>query len=137
MMLAEATNEFAGQWIFIGMAVLGTIGVALAILAYFATRRDVDTLSDNITTLTNGITHLNEIGEARISSIHDRLNPLETQIGRLQGASDSFEKSFEKFTRIIEANAHARDETISAFTRSLDTFANIVDRSLRERDKKL
>jgi len=135
MILAEATNEFAGQWIFLGMAVLGTIGVALAILAYFATRRDVDTLSDNITTLTSNISRLNEIGEARISSIHDRLNPLETEIGRLQGASDSFEKSFEKFTRMIEATARANNDTIGAFTRSLDTFANIIDRSLRERAK--
>lgn len=135
MMLAEASNQFMGQWIFSGMAILGTVGVSLAILAYFATRRDVDSISINIVDLTKQLTRQNEINEKRVSIIHDRLNPLETSVGRLEGSADAFEKSFEKFTRMIESTSRTNNETILAFTRSLDTYANLVDRSLRERDQ--
>ncbi len=119
MLLAEASNEFTGQWILVGIAVLGAIGILLAILAYFATRRDVDELSVDIRTLTTTLARQNEINEKRSAVLHDRLNVLDVDVGELKGSTRAFENSFEKFTRIIESTSRANQETIKAFTQSL------------------
>lgn len=135
MLFADASNEFTGQWLMVAIAVIGGIGILLAIAAYFATSRELETVTNNISDLNDSIKRLNEVNEQRAAEIHNRLNPLELKVGTLQGATDSFEKSFEKFTRIIEATSRANNDTITAFTRSLDTFANVVERSMRERSK--
>jgi phage shock protein A len=134
MILAEASNEFTGQWVFAGLAILGGIGVILAIIAYFATAREMATVTTSIQDLTNTLSKQNQINEERAAEIHGRINPLEAKVGELKGATEAHEKSFEKFTRVIESTSRASNETITAFTRSLDTFASVVERSTRERN---
>ena len=134
MILAEASNEFMGQWVFVAIAVIGGIGIILGIAAYFATAREVSTVTTSLDELTKALAKQNELNEARALEIHLRINPLEAKVGELKGQADAFDKSFEKFTRVIEATSRASNETINAFTRSLDTFASVVERSTRERN---
>jgi NAD/NADP transhydrogenase beta subunit len=133
--LADASNEFTGQWVIVAIAVVGAIGIILAIAAYFATSRELSGVVQSIDNLTGTLADQNKINEERASELHARINPLEAEVGRLQGSSEAFDKSFEKFTRIIEATSRGSNETIAAFTRSLDTFANVVERSMRERER--
>lgn len=136
MLLAEASNEFAGQFWYMIAAGVGIIVGLIAVASYFATSREVDKMSKALDDLASQIIALNAANESRASDIHDRLNPLQVEVGELRGSTESFEKSFEKFTRVIEASSRANNETISAFTRSLDTFASVVERSVRERHAK-
>ena len=136
MFLADASNEFTGQWVVVAIAVVGGVGVILAIAAYFATSRELTTVVNSIDTLTKTLAQNNKDNEDRASEIHGRLNPLAERIGHVEGRAQAFEMAFEKFTRVIEATSRGSNETIIAFTRSLDTFATVVDRSTRERSNR-
>ena len=134
LMLADATNEFAGQWLVIAIAVIGAIGIILAIAAYFATSRELTAVVASLDGLTRTLAKQNEKNEERAADIHSRLNPIAELVRKNEGKIEAFELSFEKFTRIIESNSRVSNDTIAAFTGSLDTFASVVERSTRERN---
>ena len=133
MMFADATNEFAGQWVLIAIAVVVGIAAILGVMAYFATSRELATVVATVDELTKTIAESNRQNELRAGDIHDRLNPIAERVSKNEGTLAAFEMGFEKFTRIIESNARVNNETLNAFTRSLDTFATVVERSTRER----
>lgn len=132
MMLADATNEFMGQWVVVAIAVIGAIGIILAIAAYFATSRELGSVVSSLDSLTKTLADQNRENEKRAKEIHDRINPLCERVSNTEGKIDAFEMSFEKFTRMIESNSRANNETITAFTRSLDTFARVLDKESRK-----
>lgn len=132
MMLADATNEFMGQWVVVAIAVIGAIGIILAIAAYFATSRELGSVVSSLDSLTKTLADQNRENEKRAKEIHDRINPLGERVSNTEGKIDAFEMSFEKFTRMIESNSRANNETITAFTRSLDTFARVLDKESRK-----
>ena len=125
-MIADASNEFAGQWVYVATAVIGALGIILGIGAYFATSREVQKLSEDMADINKMLQRQNEVGEERAKELHERVNPLEGTVGRLEGRTEAFEMAFEKFTRIIQSTSTQNNETITAFTRSLDTFARIL-----------
>jgi len=135
MLLAEATNEFAGQWVFIAIAVVVGIATILGVAAYFATSRELTTVVDAMDTLTKTIAESNRLNEQRAKDLHDRLNPIAERVSNNEGKIEAFELSFEKFTRVIEANARASNDTIRAFTQSLETFARVLDQNSRREHK--
>ncbi len=85
MILAEATNEFTGAWVIVAIAVIGAIGVLLAIAAYFATSRELSSVVESIQELNQTLAKQNEINENRAKEIHNRINPLESMVGELKG----------------------------------------------------
>jgi len=101
MMIAEATNEFAGQWVFIAIAVVVGIATILGVAAYFATSRELTTVVDTMDALTKTIAESNRINEERAADIHGRLNPIAELVAENKGKIAAFEMSFEKFTRDI------------------------------------
>ena len=135
MLLAEATNEFAGQWVFIAIAVVVGIATILGVAAYFATSRELTTVVDTMDALTKTIAESNRINEERAADIHGRLNPIAELVAENKGKIAAFEMSFEKFTRVIESNARANNDTIRAFTQSLETFARVLDQNSRREHK--
>ncbi len=131
MMLAEANNEFTGAWVFVAIAVVGGLGVILMIAAYFATSRELTTVTSSVDALTKTITESNQTNEQRAAEIHGRLNPVAELCAENKGKIAAFEMSFEKFTRVIESNSRTNNDTIRAFTESLQTFAKVLDQNSR------
>ena len=139
MILAEASNAFVGEWVYGAAAI---IGLLIAVGSYFATRREVDDLKEELGSLRNELrelldkmdkaeTRLDRSNEARISGLHNRVNPLEVKVAHADGQMEAFAESFEKFTRIIEATSRQRDDQINAFTRALETFASVLEERKR------
>jgi biopolymer transport protein ExbB/TolQ len=135
MILADATNEFAGQWLFITIAAVLSLVAIFSVVGYFATSRELAATASALDDLAKSVRRQNEINEDRAADLHSRINPLSDRVSKCEGTLNAFEMGFEKFTRIIESNARVNNETLNAFTRSLDTFATVVERSARERSK--
>lgn len=128
ILLAEASNEFVGQWVLVAATVISILVALATIASYFATRSEVNDLKMRMHNLDLLIEKIRSDGSQRGKDLHDRIDPLDSGIGRIQGQLEAFNSSFEKFTRIVEATSRARDEQISAFTRALETFATVITR---------
>lgn len=127
IILADASNDFAGQWLYLVGSIVTQIVIAgVMVLSFFATKREMDQLSDQVRELTEALAEQSNISEDRAVKIHNRLNPIGERLGTMEGKVQAFEMSFEKFTRIIESTSRQSNETINAFTRSLDTFASVI-----------
>lgn len=144
--ISNATNAEIGLWIMIAFGLLQGISILVGLLGYFATKSEVKKMDERITALELDARNrpermaemqrqLDRSSEARISGVHNRLNPMENATAHLEGEMQAFNLGFDKFTRIIEATSHASNDTLTAFTRALDTFANVVDRNSREQRK--
>lgn len=136
-LLAEATNDFTGQWFYVAFAAIGGAVGIVGIISFFATRREVDEIKQRLDkqdsatelmskSIEDGYRRIDRSDEARISGIHIRLNPLETRAAKMEGQLEAFTMTFEKFTRIIEANGRADREQTSAFIQALNTFATVL-----------
>lgn len=134
----SAPPEFTGNWVFVSIMVLQAISLLFGLAGYVATRREVDKMDARLLKLEQDALErperMNEMAnrldrsdEARISGIHNRLNPMEKELARNTGHQEAFTQSFEKFTRIIEATSRQRDDQINAFTRALETFASVLE----------
>jgi uncharacterized DUF497 family protein len=110
-MLAEASNSFTGQWFLVAIAALGGLVGVAGLFQMFATSREVVKL------------------EERLDRAEEGRNQVIAEVGEIKGQLIAFNDTFEKFTRIIEATSSSRDETITTFTRALETFARVVDRN--------
>lgn len=126
ILLADASNEFTGQWLYVALGIALAVAAVMGIVGYFATSREVSALGDDLKDLTAQLMKQNELNENRASEIHSRVNSLEATTGRLEGKMEAFEQSFRNFTEIIRSTSGASNQTISAFTQSLDTFARII-----------
>lgn len=109
--LAEATNNFTGQWLYVALAVIGGLVGIAGLFQMFATSREVTKL------------------EERLDKAEEGRNQVIAEVGEIKGQLIAFNDTFDKFTRIIEATSSSRDETITTFTRALETFARVVDRN--------
>ena len=69
-MLAEVTNDFAGQWAFlIGGVVANVVLAGIGVLSFFATRREVDLLEKRVA-------KLEETLDDKTERLHKRVNRL-------------------------------------------------------------
>jgi uncharacterized DUF497 family protein len=108
---AEASNSFTGQWFLVAIAALGGLVGVAGLFQMFATSREVVKL------------------EERLDRAEEGRSQVIAEVGEIKGQLIAFNDTFEKFTRIIEATSSSRDETITTFTRALETFARVVDRN--------
>lgn len=132
-----------GSWVLIAVAVVPGL---IAIASYFATRREVDKLETRFDVsdhqreelrelITENQIRLDRADEARISAVHNRINPLEQSVARFDGQVEALMQSFEKHTRVIEATGKANTETVGAFTRTLETFIRVVEQALKRKQE--
>jgi len=136
VILADASSAFLGQWILVAATVI-TLLVGLGTIAsYFATRGEVTDLKLRMQNMDALVEKVRADGSQRGKDLHNRIDPLELGMGRIEGQLSAFNLTFEKFTRIIESTSHARDEQIRAFTSALETFASIIANQNRERDRR-
>lgn len=110
---AEASNSFTGQWFLIALAAVGGLAGVAGLFQMFATSREVAKL------------------EERLDRAEEGRNTVIAEVGEVKGQLIAFNETFERFTRIIETTSTSRDETLTTFTRALETFAAVVDRNNR------
>jgi hypothetical protein len=121
---AEASNSFVGQWFIVAIAAVGSIGGLIGIFMLFATSRE---LERQITANTRETDRL----EARLQEAEAGRSKVLADMGEIKGQLIAFNAAFAGFIDAIRETSAARDETIKAFTSSLETFANVVDRNNR------
>jgi len=115
--IAEANNAFAGQWLYVALAVIGGLVGIAGLFQMFATSREVTKL------------------EERLDKAEQGRNQVIAEVGEIKGQLVAFNDTFEKFTRIIESTSSSRDETLTTFTRALETFATVVERGNRNHSR--
>lgn len=118
---AQAPDTFTGQWWAVAMVAIGAVVGLFTIIAYFATKRDVETLekrldsqdaaiallatkldssAENIGTLESEMTRQ---GERRSTALHNRINPLVENTAALKAGLEAHNENFRNFTEIIKA----------------------------------
>lgn len=117
MLLAEATNEFWGQWMIVALGIIGGLGGLAAIASYFATSRELTSIEIRVTKIedeqkedrrNNEIhasdrskTIFNKIEDTR-DKIENRLNPLVENTAGLKAGQEAFTTSFTNFTAVMQ-----------------------------------
>lgn len=110
MIFAEASNAFAGEWLYAATAV---IGLLIAVGGYFATHREVDKLDSRIeraeaalaairAELKQDKEELIAVGERRSYVLHSRINPLIENTAALKASQEAFVTSFDNFTNVMK-----------------------------------
>lgn len=117
MLLAEATNEFYGQWLIVGLGVIAGLGGIASIAGYFATRREMVALEKRVSTIEidqkddrrNSEIHASERSKTIFSEIKDtreklenRINPLVENTAALKASHEAFTNSFINFTNVMQ-----------------------------------
>ena len=125
---AGTASESMPGWIVFAVGVtliFLLIGELLAIGTYFATRREVEDLKVRVARLEDsGVNLLNAINamgtdirreiqeqkdtlvlsaDRRSSVLHNRINPVTTNLSEMKGAMEAFTQSFDNFTETIKA----------------------------------
>lgn len=85
MILAEASNAFAGQALYITLAFIGGLGGLLAIASFFATRNEVADVKERVGKLEEKIDDSNILSETHREKLHKRINRILIGVSRIQG----------------------------------------------------
>jgi hypothetical protein len=111
-MLAEATNLQIGDWVVAGFAVINGLGALGALVAFFATRREVQEIDRRVIVMETAMVDVRAAmakdkvdlisnGEDRSSRLHRRIDPLIENTAALKASHEAFTESFKNFTNIL------------------------------------
>lgn len=139
MILAEASNEFTGQFIYAGAAI---IGLLVGIGSYFATRREVESIEKRVSGVEGKIEEHyqknQEHASARSATIFAaiekqrdqlsaRIDPLIENTAALKAGQEAQTHALTRFTDVmVELVREKKSET--------DAVAGIVDKLIREKN---
>jgi len=109
---AEATSQEVGIWIIIAICVVNGLGALGGVVAFFATRREVQEIDRRLINAETGIVNIREEiadtkielmanGERRSESLHRRIDPLVENTAALKAGSQAFTESFQNFVTVL------------------------------------
>jgi F0F1-type ATP synthase membrane subunit b/b' len=89
MMLADTSDAFTGQWVVVMAGAVACLAAVMAIVSYFATRREVDSIEGRVTKIEDQLKEterrLDEKAEKRAVHLHNRVNHINSGINRIAG----------------------------------------------------
>lgn len=114
MLLADMSPAQLGNWVIIAFAVFSGLGSLGGLVAFFATRREVQEIDrrtgenekaivDIRAEMNTSTLELIASGERRSESLHRRIDPLVENTAALKAGQEAFCKSFDNFSTIIAA----------------------------------
>lgn len=134
-MFADATNAFWGQWMIVGLGIIGGLGGLAAIASYFATRRDFEALDKRVTEMADAmekrITKVDETYEKRITKVEEDVSRItnkitSTHIELIANGEKRSTSIHRRLDPLIE-NTAAMKGGQEAFTTAFENFTRMME----------